>query len=175
MSKETQTETGMTHAELISFNGRLKKVKGLKGADLNYAVKYNLKKLKPYIDIYIEQENEIRDLIKDFNKQKTELQEKYATVDGKVKKLEENRDGQIYATYDIPADKVAEVNAKIEELKVQHKEKLDDVDQKWKELMESRTKGKTDYEIFTIKRHQVPADISTEDMDLIFDLIKSNE
>ncbi len=170
-----ETVKTMTHADVIEFNEKLKKVKGLKGADLNYAIKYNLKKLKPHIEVYAEQENEIREIVKEFNEERTKIQEQYATVDGKVKKRQENKDGQMYVTYDIPADKVQEVEAKIEELKVKHKEKLDSVDLKWKELVDSRTKGKTDFEIFTVKRHHIPADISTEDMDLIFDMIKANE
>lgn len=173
MSKEN--ENGMTHAEVIAFHGKLSRVRGLKGADLNYAIKWNLKKLKPRIEVYVEQENEIRDIIKEFNEEKKKIQETYATVEGKVRKLEENKGGQIHVKYDIPADKLKEFEAKIQDLEVKHKDKLEEVDTKWAELMKSRKETKTDYEIFTIKRHHIPADISTEDMDLIFDMVKANE
>ncbi len=174
-TNKSEKKTGMTHAEVIDLNAKLSKVKNLKGFELNYAIKKNLKNLKPEIEIYSEQEKEIQEITKDFIDETNNLKSEYATVDGKVK-LKHRQDGdKTFTEYDVPAEKKKELQQKIEELRKKHKAKLDEANDKWKDLMESRKTGRTDFEIFTVKKQNVPADISTEDMELIFDLIKEDE
>jgi hypothetical protein len=159
----------MKHQEVIDLNHKLKKVKNLKGAAINYAIKKNLKNLVPEIEVYQEEENELLEVQKEFTEESNALWKEYATgEDGEVKtKTEEG-----VVMFDVPLSKRKELEKKLEDLREKHKEALDKVKEMWSVLEKSRAEGDSDFKIFTIKKEAIPDDISTEDMDLIFNLIE---
>lgn len=137
----------MTHQELIKLNSKLSDVKGLKGFKLNYAIKKNLSKLEPEIKIFAAEENDVRNIAKDFQKDVKELTEK---------KLEKE---------------LHEKEVKL--LEEKHKDVIKEANDNWAELMENRTTAVVaDFSIYKIKAEDVPNDITTEQMNLIFEIIE---
>ncbi len=149
----------MKHVEIIQLNYKLSQVKGLRGNDINYAIKKNLSKLKPELEIYTEQEKDILVIKKPFDDAVLELQK--AFIGKKEDEISEWEKTKFAAEVDV--------------LKETYKNILKEAQDKWDELVKFRNERDSTFEIFTVKKHHVPADISTEDMDLIFDIIRDND
>lgn len=157
----------MKQTDTIILYGKLSKVENIEGRELTYAIKRNLKNLQPDIDIFIEEEKEIQKLIKDFGEARTELQKKYATVDGKLKMKSEKE-------YDLSENKLAELNAEITKLAdtEPHKESIKKYEEKWAELLEFRKQKESSFVPLMVKLSDIPQNVSKENMDLIFDIIE---
>jgi hypothetical protein len=160
----------MTHSEVLSLSNKLSKVKGLSGATVNYAILRNLKNLESEIDVYQKQEKEIGDMAKEYTEAVEKITRERATVSGEVK-TKTNLSGQ--TVYDISANQQTALSEEIKELNTKYKDVIDATDLKWAELIKFRLESQSDFKLIKIKKEDVPSDISTENMTLIFDLIEA--
>ncbi len=153
----------MTHSETITLFINLQKLTGIKNTKLNYAIEKNLQKLRLEVEIYQKQENEIGSqtnegiLPNNYIKEKELISKKYLTKEGDSK------------------DKEIELNKEIDELKTIHAVALKSCTENWEKLMDSRKKEQSGFTPYTIKEQHLPVDLSTEDMKLIYPIIKDNE
>ncbi len=159
-------EKKLKHQQVVELYLNLSKVKGVEGRELTYAIKKNLKKLQPEIEVYQDEEKEVRKLLEDFDKEREKLNVKYATVDGKVK-----RKG---SGYDISAEKMKDLEAEILALADTdpHKEVIKNFEEKWAELMKFRKEKESEFAPLYVTMEDIPKNISDENMNLIFELIE---
>lgn len=154
----------MFHKDAIDQHNKLKKVKGLAGFKVNYAIKKNLALLKPEIDILTKQETEIEDITKPF---KEAVNKEIVRLAGGKATVVEGKPG-----YVVPKDKVSafekfqlEQRKKYEKLFAKQEAEV----KKYKKFIEET---ESPFSPWLIDIEDVPADINTEQMDAIFDLIK---
>jgi len=79
--------------------------------------------------------------------------------------------GTSAARYDFTIEAREEVNEQIEELKIEYKSAIDDFEETVKEFNEL-LQGEVEVEFKKFKLNQLPAEMSGEDMDIIFDLVE---
>jgi DsbC/DsbD-like thiol-disulfide interchange protein len=143
----------------------------LKGNDLNFAIKKNIKKAIEELAPAKEQEEEMALIIKPYVEEKEAAFKKASIVDGtpKTKFLGKQ------SVYDVQPENEESLKKELAELTVKHQGKIDEYDERQKEFQLFLKQKDSTFEITKVKRHHVPADITTEDMELIFDIIQDKE
>ncbi len=153
----------MTHEKLITIANNLSAVKNLKGLELNFAIKKNIVKMAPELTVFQAQEKEIMDGVSAYKKDELELSKKF---NAKIKNEQ---------VFEVPADKRVAFIKEFTALLKKHKKALDLADKKWKELKEFRKTKQSDFILTKVKKCHIPEDISTENMALIFDIIRDDD
>lgn len=161
----------MKHSQVLVLQESLRKASGLIGFEINFCIKKNLQRIKTAIEPLAEMETEMLNIIKPFNDAKTELKKQYATVSGIVKYKQ--KEGK--TVFDIPEEKFAEFEKAVFDLSVEHKNIIDSYETKMNEYVNFLQKTESDFKITTVSAKYVPKDISTENMNCIFDLIECEE
>lgn len=167
-NKINQKTKTMKHSETIDLRDKLQKVKNLIGFEINYCIKVNLQRLKIALAPLVDMEMEDEKLIAQFNAELKALREKYATVDGEVKYKTNGSTVQ----YDVPDAKLKQLELDVKSLKVKHKKSLDAFSKKKKAYNDFLKKTDSKFKITKVKKQFIPKDITTENLDLIFDLIE---
>lgn len=140
----------MKHYEVIGLYNKLSKVEGLEGCKLNYAIKKNLSKLEIEINLYAKEEYELRSLTSEFQKEQSSLEKLFSKEEDKK-----------------------EFENQITELENKHQIKLKEFKEKWEQLMKFRKENDNpDFVIHKVKTSDVPENITTEQMDLIFHILE---
>jgi len=159
----------MKRSEVLDLYTKLDKVKGLSGAELNFAIKKNLRMMKDDKEIALEEERELIKLADEYNKDSDNLKRDAATVDGKVLTKKNEKGVEVY---DVAVEKLDELNDKLNSLYEKNAPLFKEINDKWEALMNARKEKESNFVLYTIKKNEVPISISTEDMELIFDLIE---
>jgi len=164
----------MKHQEVFDLAQKLRKVKGLEGRDLNYEIQYNLNEIDRLSAPLITQEKEIEEILKKYNEEKKEVFKKNSTTaDGtvKTKKLQIS-ETEFFESYEVQEEKKEEHDKEIVALDKKHKKEITDYDVKRKDFLEFLKKTESKFVVSKVKMHHVPENISTEMMNLIFDIIE---
>lgn len=148
----------MKHREVIELSKKLAKVKDLTGLTVNYAIKKNQNKLKEQITILSKMEEEIVDIVSEYNKERNEL----FKVHGK----------NVGNEYVIEKEKQDDFKLLIEGLNEKFKETIEKYEFELKKYFKFLDETENEFQIYTVKKSDIPENITTEQMDLIFDLIK---
>lgn len=165
----------MKHIKVIELKNNLTAVSSLKGFDVNYAIQENLERLEAAIKPLATQEKEVEKLLESFLEEKKKISEEFAVVDGEVKyKTIETEFGK-QSIYDIPLDKMADFNSKMLELKEKHKDNIVKYEEERVKFNDFIENGDSSFQLFTVKSNHVPSDITTENLKLIFTIIRKKE
>ena len=159
----------MKHSEVIKLYENLSQVKGLSGAKVNYAVLRNLKNLEVEIEVYKKQEEEINDITKEYSSLVELTYKNISTINGEVK-TKTNEKGQ--TIYDIHNSKRPELKQILDGLALKHKKEIDSANEKWTALLKFRMENESEFKPITVKVSDLPSDISTENMNFLFNIIE---
>ncbi len=158
----------MKHQEVLNLRAKLQKVKGLKGRELNFEIKTNILEINRITEPLVAMEKEIEDVIIPFDKERNTLFIKNCTVNGIVKRKVFN--GQ--EIYDVPLEAQGIHNQELIDLMTKFKDDIDKYNKDRTEFVKFLNETESKFEISKVKKDCLPEDISTEDMDLIFDIIE---
>lgn len=152
----------MTRKEALSLNNELHGIKKLKGREVLYAISLNKTGLDPIMKAIQEQQKDLQDIAKEYNDERVELVKSFATVNGEVKYKSKNQ-------FDVPEEKLPELEKKIEELKVKHKGCLDKQQEEAK-AFDRFMDGDSGFTPILIKKHDIPEDL--DDVSIMDTLLK---
>lgn len=165
--KTVTTTPAMKHSEAIAFLKGLMGLKGLKGLQLNHMIEKNIDRLKVEIGILRKQENVIYEIIKDYEKERVELNKKYATVDGKVM----TKMNGLQQEYVIPKDQEKDFTKELNELMAKYADQIKEHDEKLAEFKIFLDKEESKFRRMGIPMALLPDDITTEYFRLLKPLI----
>lgn len=167
----------MKHSEVIEKRNGLLELKGIKSAELNYAIAENIERAEKAIKPLAKQEEELENILKEFSEKRREIGEKYAKDEkGDVQyKQSVSGDGKLVQTYDIPKDKLKAFQDEVSKLKVKYKKEIKEYDTEMAKYLKFIEETESPYKPMTIKMAHVPSDITTEQMKIIFHFIRKKE
>jgi len=142
----------------------------LKGVKFSYMITKNINKLKEEFTA-LDEAIKTTDAFNEFQKQRIALAEKHAKLDENGRPVvikEKDENGRPVERYDIVNQKLFETD--LETLRVEHKDALDEMENKIKEYNELM-KTDVEVELHEIKLSDVPEDITAQQMSIISDLI----
>ncbi len=158
----------MTHQNVLNLRDKLLKVKGLKGWELNFEIKTNILEINRIVEPLVEMEKEIQSILTKFNEERNALHIKNCTVDGVVKKKIVGG----MEVYDVPLSKQVDNAKELGELMTKYKIDIDRYNKENTGFLKFLNEEESKFKISTVKKEHIPEDISTEDLDLIFDIIE---
>lgn len=158
-----------TKKELIDLNNALHSVGDLKGPRFAYVIARNLSIIKDEIHA-LQQATKIDDAFMEFEKDRVALAEKYAVRD-------ENGSPKRYVDGGLErfviGDQVA-FDKELEDLKIKHKDALDsrvEQDKAFSAMLED----KVEFFLYELKKEDLPADISAQQMTALVALLAEEE
>lgn len=152
----------MTNQDLINLYEGLDKVKDLKGFKFAYAVVRNSNKIKTEIT-NLEETLKTTEKFNEFETKRIELNKKYAKKDEKGEPIIE-KDAYILENKE-------EFEKEYELLKEEYKEEITKREEQNKELVKF-LKEETTFELFKVKKEDVPQDITPAQMGGIISIIE---
>ncbi len=158
----------MKHSEVLSLRAKLQKVKGLKGRELNFEIKTNIIEINRIVEPLAAMEKEIDDILNQYNEERIALFIKNSTEGGEVKKKIVNN----IEVYVVSPEKVEAHEKEFKKLQAKFKKDLDKHKKEYSAFLKFLSETESKFKISKVKRHHVPEDISTEDLDLIYDIIE---
>lgn len=137
------------------------------GKKLAYVISKNIGRIKEAL----RPGNEIlkeTDRFKEYEKKRTEICVEYCEKDGENQPKVENKN------YVIATEKMAEFNGKVDALKVEYQDALDDMDSKRDEYQKFLDKEST-YEPYVIKMKDIPESITPNQINGIMEIIDDSD
>lgn len=165
----------MKHKKVLELKNKLKQLKGIKSAEVNYAIFENIERAENSLKALGELEKNIEDTIKEFTEALTDLGKKLSTVNGIVKTKQQLIGSDFFTAFDIPEDKIEEFDRGVECLREKYAESIKEHDDKRADFIKIVNEGESLFVPYLIKKHQIPSDIETEAMAILFPLVKKTE
>lgn len=156
--------------QVIELRNKLQKVSNLKGLEVNYIIKKNIRGINDSLVEVIEQEKEVNAIISEFQKELQPILIKASTDSKGVVNQSSQSNGAM--SYQIQKDNQEDYKKEYAILEEKYKSEMAEYTEKNIEFNKFLSETDCSFTILTLKKESIPSDIDTENMDLIFDLIE---
>jgi hypothetical protein len=156
----------MKHTKVIELRTQLRNLKGIKSAEVNYAIFENIERADFALKAIETQEKDIEETAKAFNEERNELGKKLSEGKTRVE------NGVL--VFDIAEEKLTEFKKAVDELREKHSESLKEYEEKRAEFIKMLNEGDSPFNPYLIKKHHIPTDIDTEKYAVLFPLIRKS-